>query len=433
VLQADSGPGGNSHSRAESEFHPTTHKGRVLGGTDHPIRTNVAAASGGGRAETFSGRTPNHPKATQNSGDSPDGGPIPDAAAVASPLERLHFLEYRRPSPPRWLLKRALEQETVTLLSGAKSAMKSYFGQGLMAAIMLGHTEYLGLPLDPRSGHVLAVDAENVGDTVIARMGALGVEESVWRERFHYATPDDRGNVATVGQASWDEALRAAVERWQPALLVVDGTVSSTIAGDTSDVEAIKKVYASLRRIIHGYPTAAMMYHHERKRSQEFGRGAADQAAIGSVYWLNLADAGLALEYRDQETTYNDDGSYRLVTTSELQVTKNPRMGAPLQPTTFAVDSQLNADDLVASSVVRLATDPKVLALVRALIELYEEGGQKRVESGALAKAASYKDSDDSEYGRVRRRASAAKLIEGKRTYEPTDAGREYARGADLS
>lgn len=353
---------------------------------------------------------------------------------TARAVPRFRVMGYSKPEPVRWLWHRALAENTVVLLSGAKSVMKSYLGHGLAAAIVLGHAEFLGHALSTAGsgGKVLVIDAENNENVIAARLNALGIPEEYWGTRLRYVDPS--GDPPQIGHPASDAALAAEVEEFDPHLIIIDGSVSATVVGDTGDVEAIKRFYAAVRTATGGHRAATLVYHHERKRHAELGRGAADQAAIGSVFWLNLADNGLALEFRDQQTTPREDGAYRLVTTSEIQVTKPPRLGAPLEPLTFAVDSEFSTDDMLHTSVVRLADDPTILPLVRALVRLADET-QESVGSGDWAKAAGFKDSSDSEYDRLRQRALAAgfasRVSRGK--YLPTDKGREIVEGTDLA
>src|SRR4051794_12614353 len=97
---------------------------------------------------------------------------VPPAPHTVTPVEApgFEFLSYGRAPAPNWLWHGILEQGTVTLLSGAKSVMKSYLGHGLTAAMLLGQEEFLGRRLS--GSRVLTIDTENPSGVPLARLYA---------------------------------------------------------------------------------------------------------------------------------------------------------------------------------------------------------------------------------------------------------------------
>jgi hypothetical protein len=355
-------------------------EGEVEGG-NHRVRSAVAGGIAAARGRATDGTDQDRARSS-------------DASPFAVRFTQWDFAS--KPSPPQWQWHGVLEESTITLLSGRWSAAKSLLTAGLVTATVQGR-EFLGRGV--KQGPVLMLDAENPPATTLGRLQSLGVTNAD-RENVRHV---GRDAAPALGSPQWDVWLDWQVEEFEPALITVDGSVSSTVVNDPSDVEGIKRFYKSLRYTLQGRPTAVLVLHHERK-PQDGRRGDAGYAAIGSVYWQNLADSSYALARAASDSEDTDTGS-QLRTQVQWEVTKPPRNAVVPDLGHVALTGTFDPDGALLSTVIEPADDPGVQQLVQALLL---HGAP--MPAGELAQAVGM-DADGGAFHAVRRAALEAGAI----------------------
>jgi hypothetical protein len=156
---------------------------------------------------------------------------------------------------------------------------------------------------------------------------------------------------------------------YAPPLIVLDGSVSATCVDDANDVEGVKQLYGSIREATAGTGTVTVLLHHERKPSQDHGRGSAADAATGTRYWHNLADIGYALQQPSPTEVSDTDTGRRLTTIVKLEATKAIRSTETLRSQHVRITGDLGPHGELVRTEFALSCDPKALELREAIIE----------------------------------------------------------------
>lgn len=135
--------------------------------------------------------------------------------------------------------------------------------------------------------HVLYVDFEDRARTQVTRLAALGVEEAVLFERFHYVRPVDA--MGEAGLAS----VRALLLEFSPSLAVLDGITEAfgLHALSISDNDDVTRWRRMLPHKLMEAGAAVLEIDHVTKDRE--GRG---RYAIGAQHKLSGADVALAVQ-----------------------------------------------------------------------------------------------------------------------------------------
>jgi hypothetical protein len=174
----------------------------------------------------------------------------------------------------RWVAYPLVQGDAISLLFGAKNTTKSYTALAIAVCVALGH-DFLGAPVE--RGHVVYVDAENVGEAPVKRcvarlLAGLGRR---W---------DDLGGRLHVKPLGYQKlpahlpALRRLVNEYHPALVIIDSGGYASGDPDLNSPASAGSVYDVLRAL----GVAALVTLHERKEGNH-------QTPFGSVFWENGA------------------------------------------------------------------------------------------------------------------------------------------------
>jgi len=286
------------------------------------------------------------------------------AAKPNHPL-RVRFRRFdwnQSPPIPQWMWDGWLTERSIVPWSGRFSSAKSLLMDGLTAAVLRGEP---CLGREVAHGPVLRIDAENDPHfDFFTRMRSMGVDADHDDQLFYV----DREQAPQIGSLPWNRWLREFVAEFDPVLIIIDGSVSATSVNDPSDVEGVKQLYAAIREATGGYRAVTVLPHHERKPSQEHGRGSAADAATGTRYWHNLADIGYASQLKSSEVEDTDTGRC-LVTTVKAEATKNIRSTETLSAKFIKITGELGPDRELLRTRFELSCDPKALELREAILE----------------------------------------------------------------
>jgi RecA-family ATPase len=227
----------------------------------------------------------------------------------------LHFDFSGEPPDPDWIVDGMLERGTLTVLSAAPSAGKSFLMASLAVAVVQGQP-WLGRPTHGQ--RAVYVDGENLPRQVRWRFQGLGMRNED-REHLRYHL---RSGVR-IGEGNWLEKVTDEVEKFNPDLFILDTATSTLAIKSGNDNSEVGNIMTLLRGLC-GDMALVLITHERKPANGEAGRGDAGAAMLGGVQWQGQADSHIALSKQGKvEKKQLPNGGHRKKYRMLLEVPKN--------------------------------------------------------------------------------------------------------------
>lgn len=199
----------------------------------------------------------------------------------------LHFDFDANPPAPDWVIEGFLERGTLTVLSGASGAGKSFVAASMSVALIQGR-EWIKHGTNGKRRRVLYIDGENHPREMRWRYHALGMTNED-RERMRYFL---RAGVQ-IGEGDWTNKIHKEIESYEPDLVCLDTAASVIAMKSGNDNTEVAKIMGEIRGLCDD--CAVVLLNHERKQPPGTARDGGGSAMLGGVQWQAQADQHLSL------------------------------------------------------------------------------------------------------------------------------------------
>lgn len=325
-------------------------------------------------------RPPREPAVSRPAADAPATPATPTAStASASKLSYVDISKCREPRPAAWIVPGWIPARQVTGLGANGGTGKSTFALQLAAAQAIG-AAFLGDAQEPM--RCLYHSAEDGLDVVLPRLericDALAVPPEELAKNLRIINAEDNPTLVEPAAKTLKPVttriyalLAAAVQQWQPHLIVIDGA-SDTFDGDENSRRDVRTYIHALRRLAAISRAGVILITHVNRRAAEGGK--TDQHFSGSTAWNNSVRSRVAL--------IEDDFATDRLTLLHEKSNLGPRQ----KPMTFARDPATGLFAPMHADAVDTTTEQR--ALLRILMDF--EGRGEKVHTATRGPYATY-------------------------------------------
>jgi|GEM_PF-1393337 len=303
----------------------------------------------------------------------------PTAPAPALKLSYIDISRCREPRPSAWTVPGWLPARQVTGLGANGGVGKSTFALQLAAALAVG-APFLGGAQERM--RCLYFSAEDGLDVVMPRLericDALSVTPDELAKNLRVINAEDTPTLVEPSVKNLKlmttktyALLAAAVQEWQPRLIVIDGA-SDVFDGDENSRRDVRFSVHALKRVAAISGGTVLLVMHVNRRAAEGGK--TDQHFSGSTAWNNSARSRLAL--------VEDDFCDTRLTLLHEKSNLGPRQ----KPKTFSRDPATGLLVPMHADAVDTTTDQR--ALLRILMDF--EGRGEKVHTATRGPYATY-------------------------------------------
>ena len=240
------------------------------------------------------------PAVSRAAADAPATPATPTASAPALKLSYVDISKCREPRPSAWIVPGWLPARQVAGFGANGGTGKSTWALQEAAALAIG-AAFLGDAQEPM--RCLYHSAEDGPDVVLPRLericDALAVPPEELAKNLRIINAEDNPTLVEPAAKTLKPVttriyalLAAAVQQWQPRLIVIDGA-SDTFDGDENSRRDVRTYIHALRRLAAISRAGVLLIMHVNRRAAEGGK--TDQHFSGSTAWNNSVRSRLAL------------------------------------------------------------------------------------------------------------------------------------------